>query len=152
MPNGHVAGRVPLLYRPRERARVKTMKRAISFAVLSVLFAIPAHAQRAAGGSSNVSGPGGGGAGNVGGGTTVSFHVLPAAPPAQFQTLDFSGVETVTSYFLPFDKGIAMGRSELDASRETLAQAAAENRRAERAKAKFLMVQDAVGNVVLVRQ
>ena len=37
----------------------------------------------------------------MGGGTTVSFHVLPAAPRAQFQTIEFSGVETVTSYFLP---------------------------------------------------
>jgi hypothetical protein len=138
---------------PKERESVKTMKRAISFAVLGVLFAIPAHAQRAGGGSSNSGNTGGvGAAGSVGGGGTVAFHVLPFAPPAQFQMIDFSGVETITSHFMPFEKSIAIGQSELDASGKTLAQAAAQNRQAERAKAKFLIEQDAVGNVVMVRQ
>lgn len=129
------------------------MKKLVGFAVLAVLFAIPAHAQRGAGSSSsNVTGSGGGGAGSVGGGSTVGFHTLPPAPRAQFLTIDFSGVETVTSYFLPFEKGIAVGESDLDASRKTLAEVAVENRHAERPKAKFMIEQDAVGNAILIRR
>jgi hypothetical protein len=116
------------------------MKRTFGLAILGVLLAIPAHAQR-------------GGGGAVGGGPgKVAFPALPSIPPTNFLMVEFSGTETVTSTFLPFDQGIIVGQAGLEAGRKTLAQAAMENRRAERTKAKLMIEQDGMGDVVLVRE
>jgi len=115
------------------------MKKSFGLAILGVLLALPAHAQRSVGGV------------GAGAGKPV-FPAHTSIPPANFLMTEFSGVETVTSTFLPFDRGIAIGQADLELGQKTLAQAAMENRQTERTKAKFVIEQDSVGNVIMRRQ
>jgi hypothetical protein len=134
------------------RESVKAMRRVFCFGILGVLFAVPVHAQRGAGGNPNVNSTGGGGGVGSGGAGSSNFHILSPVPPAQFQMLEFSGSETVTSSFVPFEKGIALGQAELNATHQTLVEVAAEKRHSERAKAKFVIMQDGTGRARIERQ
>jgi hypothetical protein len=111
------------------------MKKTFGLVLLGFLLAVPAHAQRG---------------GGVGGGPgKVSFPTLTRIPSTNFLMTEFSGTETVTSTFLPFQEGIAAGKADLEADQKTLAEAAMENRQAQRTKAKFMIEQDGVGNVIM---
>lgn len=138
------------------------MNKILSLAILGLLISLPANAQRsmAAAMGPNGAGPlaggsGGSGAGApVGGGGSVAFHTLAPIPPAQFQIVDVSGGsnEFVPSSWTQFENGLAVGRAQLDARRKTLGEVADEYRHAERPKAKFSIIQDAVGNAIIERR
>lgn len=101
-----------------------------------------------------IGGAGGSQGGAIAGGGSVAFHTLLAVPPAQFQTIELSGdlgVFTPSSW-IQFDKGLAEGRAELAAQHKSLAEVAAENRLAERPRAKFMISQDAEGKAILIRR
>jgi hypothetical protein len=99
----------------------------------------------------------------------VAFPSLPPLPPTQFRVTVTSGSgETFApSAFMPYKQAIAAGLSsptrslfvdyrqalaegiaELNAKPKSVAQAALENRREERAKAEARFVQDEFGRVV----
>ncbi len=82
------------------------------------------------------------------------FHTLAPVPSAQFMMSDVSGTPTdfTPSSWTQFEAGLARGRAELAAQQKTLGEVAAENRRAEKAKAKFTLTQDAEGKAVIQRQ
>ena len=46
------------------------------------------------------------------GDTTIAFRIFFIAPPVESQMIEFRGVETVASHFVPFKKAIAMGRAQ----------------------------------------
>ena len=123
------------------------MKKTFGLALLGFLLAIPAHAQRAAGGSSPSTATGGGGVG-IGSGK-VNFPILTSIPPTNFLMTEFSGTETVTSTFMPFQEGIAAGEADLEAGQKSLAREATENRQIQRTKAKIVIEQDGMGNVIM---
>jgi hypothetical protein len=127
-------------------------------------FSIPAHAQSRAGavaggsggnggGMSGGSGGGGGFGGSIGGGglSGVSFQTLPSTPEANLPSIAVSGSEAefVPSTFLPFDQAVAAGQEVLDAEHKSVAEAAAENSRAHRLKAKAALVENAAGDAVI---
>lgn len=142
------------------------MKKLLSLAILGVIFSVPAHAQRSMAGTlgpngagyiqGGTAGSGGGGYGGYGGGGggIVSFHTLPEIPPTQFNTVDVSGAngEFVPSSWTEFKRGLARGNAELNAEHKTLGEIAAENRKIEKPKAKFEIVQDASGKAIIQRQ
>lgn len=130
------------------------MKKVLGVVVLGLLFSIPAHAQgkgfsvTAGGGSAGglTSGGGGAGGGAAGGESRAN---LPAYGRAVFATAAYSGGEGnfAPSSFLSFDQAVEVGKLEL-ASRKSVAEAAAENLAAMRAKSRIEFVQDTGGNVV----
>ena len=138
------------------------MNKILGLAILAILAAGPAHAQRSFSGTSVINGTGlgignggGGGAGSsVGGGGAVTFRTLPPTPPTAFQVTSVSGVgsEFVPSSWTQFEKGLAEGKAQLALERKTLGEVAAEYRRTEKPKAKLAFVQDAYGNAVIERQ
>jgi len=107
---------------------------------------------------------------NASGGLSgVSFPTLPANPATQFRMIvaTGSGASFVPSAFLPYEiaveegdsspaqsvfmtyrQAIAAGIAELDAKPRSVAQAAQENRKRERAKTNVTFVQDQAGRVV----
>jgi hypothetical protein len=135
------------------------MARILGLALLGLFISVPANAQRSMSGSPGPTGTnvvggatsGGGPGSAVGGGGTVGFHTLPAAPPTQFQMVDISGQrdDYIPSSWTEFERGLARGQAELAAGSKTLGEVAAENRRAARPKAKFEIIQDAAGTAVI---
>ena len=111
------------------------MKKTFGLVLLGFLLAVPAHAQRG---------------GGVGGGPgKVSFPTLTRIPSTNFLMTEFSGTETVTSTFMPFQEGIAAGEADLEAGQKSLAREAKENRQIQRTKAKIVIEQDGMGNVIM---
>jgi hypothetical protein len=136
------------------------MKKALSLAVLGILFSIPAYAQHS---MSTTLGPNGvgyiqggnagtGSAGSAGG--SVPFHTLPDYPAAQFQVTEISGVGSgfIPSTWTQFQQGIEMGRAQLSVEQKPLGEIAADYRRIEKPKAKVAIVQDASGKAIIQRQ
>lgn len=132
------------------------MKRLIGLAAFAALLSVSAQAQTKApsvSGSSPITGgsySGGGGSGGLGSGSSGR---LPSYPPAQFRVNAVSGTQEAfsPSTFLTYDQAIAAGKAAL-ASTKTLAEIAAENSSAQKAKAKVAFVQDAHGNIIAVPQ
>jgi hypothetical protein len=55
----------------------------------------------------------------------------------------------IPSSFRSFDQAVAEGKTALAAQARTIAQAAEENGRTQKAKARLAIVQDGSGNVIL---
>ena len=127
------------------------MKKFLGVAAIVFLAAIPAHAQRAGSmGVSTVPGaapsPGGGAVGgaSVGGSST---H-LPAYARATFSMAEVKGEDSfLPSSFMTFEQAVAEGIAE-SAPAKSLAQAAADNQAAMKAKSRVEFVQDHSGNVI----
>ena len=143
------------------RLEPEAMAKIIGLALLGLFISVPANAQRSMAGAAGpngtnlIGGTSGGGSGNaVAGGGTVGFHTLPAVAPAQFQMIDISGQGDgyVLSSWTEFERALARGRAELAVVSKTLGEVAAENRRTERPKAKFALIQDAAGNAIIERR
>jgi hypothetical protein len=132
------------------------MKKLLGVATIVLLFSVPAHAQSrgvSVGSASSASANGGGssGSGGIGGGASARLPIYPRA------TLDVTAVSGgdpsfAPSSFLSFEQAVAEGKAINDADRKSLAQVAAENNAALKAKAKFSFVQDANGKVVPTAQ
>ncbi len=105
----------------------------------------------AAGGPISYGGGGGGGYGGGSGGGPMGFHTLPSIPPANLRSSAVGGTEAsfVPSTFLPYNQAIAAGEAVLDAQHESVAEAAAENSRAPRLKAKAAIIENAAGDPVI---
>ena len=89
----------------------------------------------------------------MGGGGGSNFRTLPSIPRAQFQMLDVSGTtDFFPSSWMQFSVGLAEGEAALAARQKTLGELAAEYRRVEKPKAKFVITQDAFGNAVIERR
>jgi hypothetical protein len=139
------------------------MKRFLGLMVLIFGLSIPAHGQSQRGGAAMAGGPaggavsngggGGGGAEGTGGGMTgpTSFHTLPSIAPANLRSTAVSGSDAtfVPSSFLPYSEAIAAGKSVLDEQHRSVAEAAAENNREHRSKAKAAIVENAAGDPVI---
>jgi hypothetical protein len=115
------------------------MKRFLGLAALVFFFTLPAHAQLG---------------GAISGGSLFgsSFHTLPSYPSAKFVSTGVSGTEAdfVPSAFVTYDQAIAQGKAAIKAETKSVARAASENSSAIKPRAKFAMVQDGEGNVVIV--
>jgi hypothetical protein len=129
------------------------MKMILGIAAMGLLFSIPAYGQgRGFGVGSSPSaalnfGGGSVGSGSVGGSARAQ---LPANFPTQFLTAAFSGEESFApSSFLTFQQAVEEGKLE-SAPQKSVAQVAAENQAAAKAKSRVAFVQDARGNVVPV--
>jgi hypothetical protein len=141
--------------------RVAMMKRFLGLTVLILGLSVSAHAQSrggaVAGGSaggvlSNNGGGGYGGGGGFGGAeSAVNFPALPTIGPANLPSSEVSGTDAdfVPSTFLPYKQAIAAGQKVLDAQHKSVAEAAAENSRARRLKAKAAMIENAAGNAII---
>lgn len=131
------------------------MKKLLGIAAFALLFSVPAHGQMSRGAAAgSVPGPTANGGGSGGGGGynlsgTAAGTRLSGYPRAQFSVTAVTGGDPSysPSTFLPFEQAVAEGNAE-NASPKTLAQIAAENNSAPKAKAKFAFVQDAQGRVV----
>jgi hypothetical protein len=140
---------------------LKHMNKILGLAIMGLFISIPANAQRSMVGAPGPSASNGigstavgqGGSGGGGGGT-VAFHTLSAVAPTQFLMIDVSGVsgEFIPSSWIQFDKGLAEAQAQLAAQGKSLAEVAAEYRRTERARAKLTIIQDSVGNAVILRR
>ena len=110
------------------------MKIALGLVVMVLMGALPAHAQ------------------SIGGALAppTSFPILPWTPPATQQALNVSGTDAtyLPSTFLAFDRAVAAGKADLKERAKTVAEAAAESRKATKARAKIQVAQDDNGNVV----
>jgi hypothetical protein len=129
------------------------MKKFLGIAAITLLASIPAFAQSKGGsiGSSSSailtsSGGSVGGASIVGTSTRLSNYGR-----AQFATAAFSGGDSsfAPSAFLTFEQAIELGKLE-SAPRKSVAEAAAENLTAIKAKSRTQIVQDNGGNLVPV--
>lgn len=140
------------------------MKRFLGLAALILGLAVSAHGQSARAGAvaggvtggvmSSGGGGFGGGGGDTGGmGGASNFHTLPSIPPANLPSTAVSGTEAsfVPSTFLPYNQAIAAGEAVLDAQHKSVAEAAAENSRTHRLKAKAAMIDNAAGKAVLAK-
>jgi hypothetical protein len=134
------------------------MKRFLGLAILILGLSVPAHAQVRAGASSAGTSVGGGmgsagGGGGMGGGMSgpTNFNTLPAIPQANLPSSAISGTDTdfVPSTFLPYAKAIAAGQEVLDAEHKSVAEAAAENSRARKLKARAAIIENAAGDAVI---
>lgn len=106
------------------------------------------------GATGGVASAGGGAGGSTSGGGesgVTSFHTLPSIPAAILRSSAISGTEAdfVPSTFLPYNQAIAAGREVLDAQHKSVAEAAAENSRTHRLKAKAVIVENAAGDAVI---
>jgi hypothetical protein len=132
------------------------MKKVLGIAAFALIFSVPAHGQmsRGGGGAGSVPGASANGSASSGGyslsGSTVGPG-LSSYPRARLDTTAVSGGDPsyAPSTFMSFEQAVAEGNAE-NAARKTLAQVAAENISAPKAKAKFAFVQDANGRVVPV--
>jgi len=115
------------------------MKQLLGLAVLVFFFTLPAHAQSG---------------GSIAGGSLFgsSFHTLPSYPPARLISTGISGTDEdfVPSAFVAYEQAIAEGRAAITAEAKTVAKAASENKSAPKPRAKFAMVQDGEGNVMIL--
>ena len=137
------------------------MKRFLGLAVLILGMSVPAHAQSrsafapagSTGGVTSNGGGGYGGGGGIGGGVS-DFHTLPSVPSTTFRSTAVSGSDATfePSSFLPYKQAIAVGQDILNAQHESVAEAAAENNRARKSKARAVIVEDAAGDPVITTQ
>jgi hypothetical protein len=119
------------------------MKQLFALAVLILLSSVPSFAQRPAGGGV------GGAGGSIGGGTSR----LPVYPSHDFQATYVTGSDDFTpSTFVPYDQALTDGRNALAARARSLADAAKESRNSERPRAKFTIMQDGNGRLVVESQ
>ena len=129
------------------------MKKFLGVAAIVFLGALPAHAQRpgGAGAASNqIPNFGGGGGGIGGGGVTGDFARLPDPPRAQFSVAAVRGDSSFApSSFMTFEQAVAEGIAESQPGK-SLAQVAADNQAAMKAKSRVEFVQDHSGNVIPV--
>jgi hypothetical protein len=130
------------------------MKKFLGIAVMGLLFSIPAHAQGRAGGLGAGSGPNGFptfGGGSVGGGPVggESRANIREYGRAQFATAAISGGDAsfAPSSFLTFEQAVEEGKLA-SAPQKSVAQVAAENLAAMKARSRVEFVQDAGGRVV----
>lgn len=111
------------------------MKASLCVAALLLLAAAPAGAQM------------------IGGATLAPpqfFPILPWTPPANLPAVEVSGTDGlyVPSTFLTFDRAIAAGQADLKEQAKTVAEAAAESRKAKYT-AKIRLVQDDRGRAII---
>ncbi|HUA01478.1 MAG TPA: hypothetical protein VMB02_14180 [Candidatus Aquilonibacter sp.] len=134
------------------------MKRFLGLTVLILGISVPAHAQSTRGGGfsgvSTAGLPTASGTGSGGGGAglgPVSFPTLPTIAPARLGATAVSGSNTTfePSTFLSFSQAVAAGQAVLDAEHKSVAEAAAENNRAHKLKAKAAMIENAAGDAVI---
>jgi hypothetical protein len=129
------------------------MKKFLGVAALVLVSSIPAHAQQrsgpAGGGNSNAGLTFGGG--SIGGGGIASdVGHLPIYGRTIFATAAYSGDPSFApSSFMTFEDAVKEGIAATG-QRKTVAQAAADNQAATRAKSRVEFVQDHSGNVIPV--
>jgi hypothetical protein len=102
-------------------------------ALLFVIFAVPAHAQRGAGSSSSRptdTGGGGGGGGDYGSVGISGSHI----PVTQFTVVSAHGEAFVPSSYMTYDHAVAVGQAVLDTKQKTLGEVAREYREAKERK------------------
>lgn len=166
--HGSLAWGLPKLCRVPQGLRRKgwhSMRQFLGLTVLIFGLSVPAHAQAAKGGmtmggsTGGVMTNGGGGygggygggdaSGGVGGG--MSFRTLPHAAPAALRSSAVMGSDSTfePSTFLPYDRAIAAGQAVLDGEHESVAEAAAENSRAPKLKARASIIENAAGNPII---
>jgi hypothetical protein len=134
------------------------MKKLLGVATFVLLFSMPAHAQNrgggvsAGGGGNAPSSSGGGGVGGSGIGSNGSR--LAIYPRATFDVSAVSGSDPsfAPSTFLSFEQAVAEGKAINAANHKSVAETAAENTAARKAKAKVTFVQDGNGKVVPTAQ
>jgi hypothetical protein len=131
------------------------MKKVFGVVVLGLLFSVPANAQGRGGFGGSAAGSNSGGltfGGGAAGGGAVggqSRANIPDYGRAVFATAAYSGGEGnfAPSSFLSFEQAVEVGKLESE-GRKSVAEAAAENQAAKKAKSRVEFVQDSVGNVV----
>jgi hypothetical protein len=129
------------------------MKKFLGVAAIVFLAALPAHAQRSgfSGGGAAGNAELNFGGGSIGGsGISPTVTRLPDYPRAQFAVATVKGDESFSpSSFMTFEQAVAEGIAESQPAK-SLAQAAADNQAAMKAKARFEFVQDHSGRVIPV--
>lgn len=133
------------------------MKRFLGLTILILGCSVPAHAQSTHGtlaGGSAAGLPNSGGAGYGGGGAALGPATFPTPrtiPPAKFASAAVSGSNDVfePSTFLSFSQAVATGQAVLDAQHKSVAEAAAENSRVLKPKARAVLLENAAGNAVI---
>ncbi|HXQ27183.1 MAG TPA: hypothetical protein VN822_12300 [Candidatus Acidoferrales bacterium] len=112
------------------------MKRALFLGILILGCSASAHAQYGGIGGGSLSGP--------------SFPAIVNYPPTHFAVTHVAGTDTdfIPSNFRSFDQAVAEGRAALAAQARTITQAADENSKAQKAKARLAIVQDNSGKLV----
>lgn len=127
------------------------MAKTFGFAVLVLVFSLPAHAQHFGGGAGSY-----GNVGSGGGGASLdptNFRTLPEIPRTRFQLINVSGTDEFTpSSWMPFERGVAQGRADMAARPKSPAEVAAEYRRMPRERATLAIVQDADGNPIITQE
>jgi hypothetical protein len=125
----------------------------ITLGLAAVLFfaAVPAHAQSRVGSVAATQNSGGGGGYGGGSAGSSGFSGLPHYAAADLRAIEVSGDEStyLPSTFMPFEKAVAQGYVVVKEESKTVAQAAAENRKASHLEAKARLVQDDRGRAVL---
>ncbi len=129
------------------------MKKLIGIAAFVLLFSIPAHGQTmksspvGSSASTNVNSGGGGGYGGSLSGSTGGR--LPIYPAAHLGMTAVNGGDPsyAPSTFLTFEQAVAVGKA-VNARPKSVAEVAAENNSAPKARAKFAFEQDGHGNVI----
>lgn len=83
--------------------------------------------------------------------STTDFRTLPHIAPADLRSNDVSGSDATfePSTFLPYDKAVAVGQAVIEEEHRSVAEAAAENSRAHKSKAKAAIVENAAGDAVI---
>jgi hypothetical protein len=134
------------------------MKKSIGIAAFVLIFSIPAHGQGVRGGvgmstQGALTNSGGGGGGFGGGLSASSGGRLSSTPPAHLAMKEVTGGDPsyVPSTFLTFEQAVAEGNAE-SVREKTVAEAAAENNAARKARARLAFEQDNGGRVVSVSQ
>lgn len=132
------------------------MKKLLGIMAIGFLFSIPAYGQSKGGGfstgsaASNYSFSGGSSGGGFGAGSVGNENRanIPSYGPTHFAVAAYSGDQSFTpSGFVSFDQAVQEGNAVL-APQKTVAEAAAENLVAKKAKSRAEFVQDRRGNVV----
>ena len=88
------------------------------------------------------------------GGVTLYGPTSPSradTPPTRFAVTHVAGTDAdfTPSSFRTFEQAVAEGKAALAAKSRTLAQIADENNKAQKAKARLAIMQDASGKVIL---
>lgn len=113
------------------------MKTVLSIAAFVLVASVPVAAQGLGGGV--ISGP-------------TSFHTLPWTPPAHPNAVDVTGDATyLPSTFVSFDRAVAVGKEDLKREAKTVAEAAAECRKARNSAATIRVAQDNRGKLVVAK-
>ena len=127
------------------------MKPIFGMIAMILIFSVPAHAQ-AAGGSANTMRGSGGGAGGGGVSSGASSGRPASTPTAQFKMATISGSSSdfVPSAYLPFDKAVALGRTDTSTKPATVVEVAEANKNAKGPNSDHVIVQDLRGRLVEV--